>query len=211
MSEIKIVGNIYVAGVYCFKDKDGKVIYVGSSLECNDALSRHLYYLKRGLYEETNKSILQLKYDYNKLEFEILHTSEHDGSIKDMSNKEKEDLQKALSVLEKMYIDLYKDTICNKQRIVTKSSSNKNALTTYKRRLANMGAKNPNVKYDEKMIAEILWFKLNGYKPREIQEIIEDYYNVNINSNYISNVGVQKWLNIKPLEPDFVCIEKIGV
>lgn len=196
-----IKGNIYCAGVYGIRRKDSEsYLYIGSSLEINDALSRHLYFLKRGLYANTNKAILQKYYDMGELTFEVVKESCHD-KISEMSIKQKENLHKALSVLEKMYIDLYKDSICNKQMSVKKHSSNKNGITRFKRRKANLGNNNPNSKYNSEIIAEILWLKMNGYKAKEIEKMYED---IGIKANYIYLIGVQKWIHLEPVKPDFI-------
>lgn len=204
-NKMNILGNIYCYGAYYMKEncKNGKVLYCGSG-EINDCLSRHLYFLKRGLYLNTNKAILQEKYDKNELSFEVLHESESKENYKNMSDKEKESLQKAMSVLEQFYIDLYKDTICNCQMTVKRHSSNRDKLSTIKRHNANIGSKNPNARYSEKIISSVLWLKQNGYKPKEISKIIEDNYKIDIKKTYISSIGVQKWIHLEPSKPDFI-------
>lgn len=198
-NRMKVIGNIYVAGVYGIRCRNSEgYLYIGSGIEINDCLSRHIYFLKRGLYTDTNKAILQKYYDMGELVFEVIKESCH-TKINEMSIEEKESLQQALSVLEKFYIDLYKDSCCNKQKLVTKHSSNKNKLSTYKRSIVNRGSKNPNSKYDEKMIAEILWLKLNGYKPRDIEKYYKD-----INKTYISAIGITKWIYLEPVMPEFI-------
>lgn len=201
-NKMKVIGNIYCAGVYGMRCKSSEedYLYVGSSIECNDAMSRHLYFLKRGLYEDTNKAILQKEYDNNNLVFEVIKTSCFD-KVNEMGIKQKDNLQKELSVLEKFYIDLYKKTVCNKQKSVTKHSSNKNTITRYKRRQSNTGSKNPNNKYNEKIIAEILWLKINGYKAKEIEQI---YKAVGIKANYITCIGLTKWIHLEPRKPSFI-------
>ena len=104
---MEVIGNIYQAGVYGIRVKGEEgCIYVGSALEINDALSRHVYYLKRGLYADTNKAKLQEYYDMDSLEFIILHESEQKDKIRNMSTEEKENLDAAMSVLEVFYINL---------------------------------------------------------------------------------------------------------
>ncbi|MBU3098727.1 MULTISPECIES: GIY-YIG nuclease family protein [Clostridium] len=199
---MNVNGIVNVAGVYGMRVKDTEeYLYIGSGIEVNDALSRHLYNLKRGLYSTTNKAILQEKYDLGVLVFEVIKESEHNESVKDMSVKQKEDLQVVLGILEKFYIDLYKKSICNSQMFVKKHSSNKNAATTLKRRKANLGKKNPNSKYSELMIREILWLKLNGYTPIQIQELYSEYA---IKSTYIYHIGINKWIHLEPIKPSFV-------
>ena len=204
---MKVNGEIKTAGVYAmYTEANGekKYLYIGSALECNDALSRHLYYLKRGFYNNTNKAILQKYYDLQELNFEVIHKSELNSKLSDMSLKEKENVHYSLSVLEKMYIDLFKDTICNKQRKVTKHSSNKNKMSTYRRRKSNLGSKNPNSKYEEKMIREIIWLKENtSLKNKSIKKIIDNHWNVTIGESYIANIAKTKWIHLTELKPSW--------
>ncbi|KNY26344.1 hypothetical protein [Pseudobacteroides cellulosolvens] len=197
--KMKVVGNIYCAGVYGMRLKGSQeYIYVGSAIEINDALSRHNYYLKRGLYNNTNKQILQYYFDLEELIFEVIHESEH-KKVKEMSFQEKENLHKALSVLEKFYIEMYRSSCCNTQNEVSKHSSNKDMSTTIKRQKVNSGSNNPNSKYKNKIIAEILWLKINGYKPKQIAEFYKD-----VNKGYISQIGITKWIHLEPIKPEFV-------
>ena len=202
---MKTNGNIYVAGVYGMRvEGTEEYLYIGSGIEINDSLSRHLYNLKRGLYETTNKAILQEKYNLGILVFEVIKESEHSDSIKDMGIKQKENLQEALSVLEKLYIDIHKATICNCQMKVTKRSSNKNSLSTFKRRKANLGSKNPSCLYTEIQICNVLWLKENGYKVKEIKDIMDKEFNLNMSANYIYSIGNTKWIHIISIKPSFI-------
>ncbi len=48
--KLVVKDNVYCAGVYGLRDiGTGKTKYIGSGIEVNDCLSRHLYYLK-GIY-----------------------------------------------------------------------------------------------------------------------------------------------------------------
>ncbi len=199
----KVKGNINGMGIYCFKDINGKILYVGSGM-MNDRLQTHLYNLKRGLYENSNKKVLQHTYNCGNLIFEVVHFSENNTTYLNGTNEERKAIQESLETLEQFYVNLYKDTICNLHKRITKTSSSPNRLTTYKRRKANLGSKNPNAKYNEKMIAEILWLKQNDYRPKEISKIIEDNYKIDIKKTYISSIGVQKWIHLEPSKPDFI-------
>jgi hypothetical protein len=200
-NKMKIIGNIYCAGVYCLKNfETEEVLLVGSGIECNDRLSWYLYHLKRDLFEGTNKEPLQAIYDRGLLVFEMLHISEHSSEVKDMTDKEKEPLQQALSVLEKMYIDLYKDTVLNVQMSVIKRSSNKDKFSTIKRRRANIGSKNPRSIYDEKIICEILW--INKNTDLQPKEIIKHYEGL-IKQGYISRIGLDRFIYSVPVKPDW--------
>lgn len=194
-NKMQVKGNIYTAGVYYMKAIDtGKVLYVGSagmSEHINNALSRHLYYLKRGLYTTTNKVILQREYDNYNLMFEVMLNYD---SISD----------EKLSDVEQAHIKLNKNTICNCQQSVTRHSSNKNKLSTYKRQLANRNSNNPNNKYDENLIAEILWLKLHNYKPKQIINLYKDNNEELPSSQYISMIGISKWIYLEPIKPSFI-------
>ncbi|NFT91682.1 hypothetical protein FDF86_04530 [Clostridium botulinum] len=194
----EVKGNIYGMGVYCFKAGD-KILYVGSGM-LNDRLQSHLYNFKRGLYEDTNKAILQKVYNLGELEFEVLKFSENNSKYLNGSKEEREVIQKSLEVLEQFYVNLYKDTICNKMMSIRKWSSNKDNTSTYKRREANRGSKNPNNKYDSEIIANVIWLKQNGLKPRKIVELLQEN-NIDINKKYISQIGVKKWIYTNPIKP----------
>lgn len=196
-----VEGNIYGLGVYCFKDTDGKVLYVGSGM-INDRLQSHLYSLKRGRYEDTNKSILQKTYNVGLLSFEVLHFSENNSEYLHMSDSEKEAVQKALETLEQMYVNLYKDTICNKFRHITKWSTSPNEETTLRRRNANIGANNPNCGHDEKLVANILWFKEQGFKPKQIVEMLLEH-DIEVTNRYISSLGVKRWIYLDAKKPEW--------
>lgn len=195
----KVEGNIYGMGVYCFKDGEGNVIYVGSGM-MNDRLQSHLYNLKRGLYSDTNKAPIQQVYNYGELTFEVLHFSQNNSIYLNGSDSEKVSIQKALETLEQFYVNLYKDTICNKMRNISKWSTSPSQETTQRRHNANTGCKNPNNRYDEKIIANILWLKNNKYKPKQIA----DHYQGLIRQNYISQIGIYKWIGLEPIKPDWL-------
>nr|WP_321026993.1 hypothetical protein [Clostridium neonatale]DAW05985.1 MAG TPA: GIY-YIG nuclease superfamily protein [Caudoviricetes sp.] len=198
LKEVK--GNIYGMGVYCFKTED-KILYVGSGM-LNDRLQAHLFNLKRGLYESTNKAILQKEYNNGELEFEVLKFSENNSTYLNGSKEEREAIQKALEVLEQFYVNLYKESLCNKMMSIKKFSSNKDNTTSWKRRLANKGSKNPNNKYDTELIANILWLKMKGLKPKKIMELLLEH-DIKIKTTYISQLGVQKWIYLEAKKPEW--------
>lgn len=188
------------AGIYCIKDSNGVVRYVGSSINLGDALTRHKYKLKNGLYGGTSKDILQNLYDTGNLYFNVLHVSANNSYIKSMTKKEKECLLFALSYLEEFYINLYKDTICNKQMHVSKSSSKGTAVTYLKRRSANLGSNNPNSKISEALASSIVWLRLEGYKPKEIQAMLIKQ-GISIGNQYISKIGIVRWTHVPAVKP----------
>lgn len=199
--EILVQGNIYIAGVYAIGTKEGKVLYIGSSIECNDALSRHLYNLKRNYYADSNKRPLQEAYDREDLVFKIIHESAHADEVRNMTLQQKEDLQKALGVLEEFHIGL-NNTVCNKMRKIAKWSTSPTPETTLKRKKANTGSKNPNVKYDEELVANIMFLKEKGFKPREIVEMLLEH-DIEVHNNYISQIGVYKWIHLESKKPEW--------
>lgn len=208
-NKMMVVGNIQVAGVYVMKDAEGIVRYCGSGISCADRLSSHLYFLKRNLYAGTNKQILQDIYDRDELTFEIIKISASNNDVTTMSSSEKISLQKALSVLEEFYISLYKDTICNSQMKVTKFSTSPTMETTLKRRQANAKSKNPNNKYDEKLVSNILYLKEQGLKPREIIELLLEQ-DIDVNKGYISQIGVYKWVSLESECPSWYKDNKLA-
>jgi hypothetical protein len=121
----------------------------------------------------------------------------------DIRNQLIQSLQEGLSVLENLYIDIYKDTIINKQMSVTKHSSNRDYTSTLKRRASNEGMNNPNNKYHEDLIANVLYLKLRGHKPIQIPEMLLKNENIEItNKGYISQIGISKWVNLEPIKPE---------
>lgn len=203
-----VKGNIYGLGVYCFKDINENVIYVGSGM-LNDRLQSHLYSLKRGLYEGTNKDVIQRSYNLGNLTFEVLHYSTNNNTYINGTKKEKAAIQQSLETLEQFYYDLYKDTCCNKRTKITKRTTSPSYQTTLKRKRANMGANNPNVKYDEDLIANIMYLKEQGLKPRQIVEMLEAQ-DINVRQGYITQIGVAKWIHIKSVRPDWYDESKLA-
>lgn len=198
LKEVK--GNIYGMGVYCFKTED-KILYVGSGM-LNDRLQAHLFNLKRNKYEGTNKDILQKTYNIGELKFEVLKFSENNSIYLNGSKEEREAIQKALEVLEQFYVNLYKETICNKMMSIKKFSSNRDNTTSWKRRMANKGSKNPNSKYDTELIANILWLKEQRIKPKKIMEMLLER-DIKIGNTYISSLGNTKWIYTTAKKPEW--------
>jgi hypothetical protein len=126
-----------------------------------------------------------------------------------MTSEEKIALQKALSTLEEMYIKLYEKSICNSQKSVTKHSSNHNSFSTYKRRIANSGEKNPRVVYDEALVSNILYLKQIGIKPKKIIELLLEH-DIKVTNAYISRLGVDRWVYLEPLKPEWYDMEDAG-
>jgi phosphopantetheinyl transferase (holo-ACP synthase) len=174
------------------------VLYVGSGM-LNDRLQTHIYNLKRGYYEDTNKNILQRIYNNGELIFEVLKFSENNSTYLNGTQAEKEAILKSLETIEQFYVDMYKDSICNRVRTITKYSTSPRKIVSYKRKNVNLGSKNPNRKYDEALMANILWLKLHGYKNREIADLYQ-----NVSKTYIPLIGITKWIYLDPIKPDYI-------
>lgn len=199
LKEVK--GNIYGMGAYCFKDGDGIVRYVGSGM-LNDRLQSHLYALKRGLYEGTNKDVLQREYNFGNLVFEVLKFSTNNSEYLNGTEQKRIDVQESLQVLEQFYYELYKDTVCNVISKIHKFSTSPSKETTERRRYINSQSKNPNNKYDEKLIANILYLKEQGLKPKKIIELLLEQ-DIDVNKGYISSIGVTKWIELESKCPEW--------
>ncbi|MBW9169752.1 hypothetical protein K2F43_00865 [Clostridium estertheticum] len=202
-NKMKIVGNIYTYGVYGVQTTEGEMIYVGSG-EINCCLGRHLHFLKRGLYATTNKAEMQRLYDMDCLEFHVIHESEQKNVYKTFTIEQRNQLDKAMSVLEQFYIEMYRDTICNSHNTVKRHSSNHDANTTEKRRLVNTGELNPMNKYSEELISNILWLKESGYMPIDIMKLINKQVDITMSKEYIKIIGVQKWIYAEAKKPSWI-------
>lgn len=203
INKMVVKGETNVAGVYEMATKAGVILYNGSAIEVGDALSRHLYNLKRGYYMNTNKRPLQEAFDRYDLVFYVIHKSAYNDEVRNMTVQQKEDLQKALGVIEQFNIELNKATVCNKIMKVTKFSTSPDNKTSWKRHEANRGMNNPNAKLDKKVIEWIAWFKENGYKPKAICEILEQQ-GINVKNSYISRIKADRWIYIQSVKPSFI-------
>lgn len=204
-----VKNNVQVAGVYVMKDIDGTIRYVGSGISCADRLSSHLYYLKRNLYAGTNKQVLQDIYDRGELTFEVIKVSASNKDVTNMDSKQKEALQEALAVLEQFYYNVNKVHVCNKMTKIKKWSTSPTKETTELRRRKNTGVNNPNIKYDEELISNIVYLKDKGLKPREIVELLTEQ-DIDVHGGYISQIGVYKWINLEGKCPEWYEEDKIA-
>jgi hypothetical protein len=195
--DIKVIGNIYGMGVYCFKDKDGEIVYVGSGM-MNDRLSNYKTQFANNKYKGTNKEVLQDLYNKGDLTFEVLHYSENNSEYINGSKEFKKAIQQSLEVLEQFYYNLYKDTCCNKITNIHKWSTSPSEDTTAKRSEINKGSNNPNSKYNEELVCNVLYLKNKGVKPRVIKDIIYQEFGIDISSHYIYCIGNTKWVHISP-------------
>lgn len=185
----EVTGNIYGMGVYCF-EADGKVLYIGSGM-LNDRLQAHLYNLKRGLYEGTNKTILQKKYNLGELSFKVLHFSENNSTYINGTESQKKAIQESLQVLEQFYYDVYKDTVCNVMSIIKKWSTSPTLKTTKLRQLKNRGENNPRAKFTVGQIKEIKQLLDAGLSYQEIADKFNSTY------GYIAQIkNGYKWASV---------------
>ncbi|QDY18254.1 GIY-YIG nuclease family protein [Clostridium botulinum] len=170
-------GNINKCGIYGIKTSKAVVKYVGGAKECNDAYSRHKSNLINGEYAETNKNELQL----------LFNTEQEDLIFYVIKECNKEDLD----FMETKYINLYKDTIVNKDEHGKRRKSKPTKEETERRRRANIGTRNPNCKYDIETIIEIKQMIDIGLNNTEISK------KTGINRNYISQIRTgQKWSSV---------------
>ena len=185
----EVTGNIYGMGVYCFKDGD-TVLYVGSGM-LNDRLQSHLFNMKRGLYEGSNKDILQRKYNLGELCFEVLWFSANNSEYLNGTESEKKAIQESLQVLEQFYYDMYKDTVCNKMSTIKKWSTSPTPETTKLRQLKNRGENNPRAKFTVGQIKEIKQLLDAGLSYQEIADKFNSTY------GYIAQIkNGYKWASV---------------
>ncbi|KEH88975.1 hypothetical protein Z967_11970 [Clostridium novyi A str. 4540] len=152
-------GKINVCGVYGIKNTQGKILYIGSSKECNDAYSRHKANLINGNYFETNKHKLQELFNTQDLLFYVIKECKEDELVKE----------------ETKYIKLHNKTIVNADRKGKRRKSKPTKEETLKRRKANLGEKNPhNTKLSEDQVREIKMLLRKGIR----QTSLADEYDV---------------------------------
>ena len=185
----EVRGNIYGMGVYCF-ESDGKVLYVGSGM-LNDRLQSHLYNMKRGLYEGSNKDILQRQYNIGELSFKVLHFSENNSTYINGTQLERKAIQKALQVLEQFYYNMYKDTICNQVSVIKKFTTSPTPEVTERRRQSNLAERNPNAKFTVEQVKEIKRLLDDGLDYQEIADKFNSTY------GYIAQIkNGYKWASV---------------
>lgn len=181
----EVIGNCKGSGVYQIeKANDGAVMYYGSSFDLADAKNRHASNLRRGVYYNTNKEAMEHEFFEDNLIFRV---------VKNESDNDK---------MAKAEGDLINDsdTCCNAVYKITRSvTSNKNKISTWKRKKANMNDNNPRAIISLQQACEILWLKMNTkLKHREIANIYGG-----ISTNLVSRVGTYRWLFIDAIKPDW--------
>lgn len=160
-----------VPGVYGIKNEEGIMLYVGSSLDLGDAFSRHKSNLKNGKYYGTNKAIMQ---QFDTLYFKVLEYTY------------------STIAWETKYINMYKDTICNSDKVGKKRSSVSTIEETAKRRQANLGSKNPhNTKLN---IIDVFNIKIALAKGTSNTELAKKY---GVSNGFISNIKHnRRWASV---------------
>ncbi len=174
-----------VIGIYGIEDIATGNLYVGQSTDIAKRWSNHASFMKSGIhrYKELQEAYSE---DCKRVKYTILEECTKDQL------QEREDFW--LKHVDR--IDGW--ILINKQKSGGKNKVVKDTSNMCK---AQSGRNNGNCKYDEKIIAEILWLKLNGYKAKDIEEMYEE---VGIKSNYIYLVGVKKWIHLEPVKPNFI-------
>lgn len=148
-------GKINVTGVYGIKDYRGKILYIGSSKECNDAYSRHKHNLINGEYFETNKHALQELFNREDLIFYVIKECHEDELTKE----------------ETKYIKLHSKTIVNKDKRGKRRKSKSTEKETERRSKVNAGENNPhNTKLSEFDVKEIKMLLKKGMAQKDLAE-----------------------------------------
>jgi hypothetical protein len=184
--------KLFYIGVYALK-VDGVTRYIGSGM-LNDRKDNHQRNLRQGLYNNTNKQVLQDAFENGNLSMEVLHCSVSNSRYLNATKEEQIEALTSIGIFEQLYYNIHKNTACNSMRKITKFSTSPTQETTLKRSMANRAEKNPNIKYDPKVIANILFLKEIGLKPKEIIELMQKQ-GIVIAKNYIYLIGKTKWLN----------------
>lgn len=178
-----------IAGIYKIEDIKTGNVYVGKADKDNGIKKRwscHKSNLKAGRHTYNE---LQQAYDDNpdRIKWEILE--ENYGNEEELIQREQ------------YWIDYCKRidgwNVINRGKAIKKSK----VKDTSKMKLAQTGENNGNCKYNKKIISNILWLKMNGYKAKEIEGFYKD---IKIKNNYIYSIGVYKWIHLEPTKPSFI-------
>ncbi len=202
--EITVYGedreNLYNIGVYALK-VNGVVKYIGSGM-MNDRRDNHQRNLRAGLYNGTNKQVLQDAFDNDRISMEVLHCSASNSEYLNATKSEQIEILTSIGIFEQIYYNIHKNTVCNCMKKITKHSTSPTPESTLKRSLANLAEKNPNTKYDSKVIANILFLKEIGVKPKEIMKHLQKQ-GIVMSNNYLYLIGKTKWLSLKSECPEW--------
>lgn len=172
------------SGIYCLVDlKTETIIFIGATLKFSGALSSLKHSLKNNKFLGTRRNIIQEAYNNKKLMFYVI----------EQIPKENVDL---MQVNYEMYVALNKNTVCNYFKRTTMFSSNGNPDTHDKRHKNALGANNPNCKFSEEKVTEILWLK--EHTNLSFTKIAEMYDTTQPN---VSRIGVSAWLHLSPKKP----------
>lgn len=194
-----------VYALYVVENGHKKPLYVGSSIEIQDRLSNHLCYLRQGNYRYKE---IQEAFNNGTLKFVVLDTiTFKDGAnVVNLDADKKEYVFYALSRMEEFYMELFKDTILNKQKKVKQHSTANKEL----RSKLNSGENNPACKYSKKLVQEIIWLRdVAKLKVGEIVRFVKNIHNVDIANATIYSFGKHKWKDLKGIKPEWFNMEEI--
>jgi hypothetical protein len=184
--EIKIKG-LYVnySGVYGIKDNVSEQwLYVGAGKEMNNRFSTHTSTLLSGKHR--NK---RLQEHFNNVNGDItIVVLEYGDNLAELEEKWTEELKPLYSKLTRAGVGFYQS---------------KNPESTKKRRVANLGSRNPRAKLSDDQVHEILWLK--EYSNFTIIDIAKRY---KVSQSLIYSIGKSKWLHITDkVKPDWFDIQ----
>lgn len=178
-----------IAGIYKIEDIETGNVYVGKADKDNGILKR--WSCHKSLMKARKHYCKELQDAFNsdpkRIKWEILE--EFYGEDEELIEKEQ------------YWIDYCKKidgwNVLNKAKAVVRSK----VKDTSKMRLAQVGENNGNNKFSAKTVSEILWLRINGYKPKQINEF---YEGMGIRAEYICRIGTDRWVHIKPTKPSFI-------
>lgn len=188
--KVKEGTNYRVWGVYALIDRaTNNILYIGSG-DIADRKTYHAWAINNNKYKNTNKEILQNK----DLILDVLWESTYTNKAKKIAIIKRKDrteeqikflndMQKELEIFENMYINMFKDTVCNSIKATKKYKRHSNNNTeTYKRKLSNLGERNPNcTKLKEQDVIRILELY---YKENKKVKDIAKMFNIAVNHAY---------------------------
>lgn len=171
-------------GIYGLIDKENDYIYLGQSADISRRWSNHGSYLKKN--EHRYKEI-QNAYNKGVLGWTILEECLEE----ELADREDWWFKNAPKM---GYI------VVNKQKFGKKEHRVKDTSLMQK---AQTGSNNPNCRYDEELIQNVIWMKDNGYSAKEIIEILLEH-DIEMNKNYVYLIGKTKWKHLEGVKPEFI-------
>lgn len=173
-------GLINKSGVYAIKI-DEIIRYIGSSVNLESRKSNHLARLRKGNHNKKLQAYFN-EFGENSFKFVVILYCKKSKCFE----------------LEERYMEKYKDTIVNNNKIRTKHKKLKRGLKSvkHKEKFKNMfsGKNNPNCKYDMETIIEIKQMINMGLSNVEIGR------KFGINANYIQAIrSGKRWSSVQIL------------